>query len=77
MSIRVTQSCPTCGRRVQFRAALLGYKVACPHCQSEFRAQADPQHRIDAAGKPVDPSARLMDRVERVLAESTGDSGDV
>lgn len=89
MSIRVTQSCPTCGRRVQVRAALLGYDVVCPHCQSEFRAVADPHHRIDGPNGsrgpnepqdpngPLDRNAILMDRVERALAQTQGDSAEV
>jgi len=41
MSIRFNQSCPTCGRRVDVRASLLGCAVACQHCGAEFIATAN------------------------------------
>lgn len=41
MPIRFTQSCPTCGRRVQIRASLVGYNVVCQHCSAEFVARSD------------------------------------
>ena len=41
MPIRFTQSCPTCGRRVQIRASLVGYNVVCQHCSAEFVARGD------------------------------------
>jgi len=72
MSIRFTQSCPTCGRRVQVRASLIGYTVACQHCNAEFLANADGEDTFGGAasgsavaGAPyVDP---LMARVEQAL----------
>ncbi len=71
MSIRFTQSCPTCGRRVQIRASLIGYTVACQHCNAEFVAEADREHRSTSGvammgenDPMVDP---LMVRVEEAL----------
>lgn len=66
MSIRFTQSCPTCGRRVQVRASLIGYTVACQHCNAEFVAEAD----VDGPPEPAAPIAvpdPLMVRVEEAL----------
>jgi hypothetical protein len=80
MSIQFTQSCPTCGRRIQVQASLMGHSVACPHCHAHFNATG-----VQACGgsanevvmdgpvkanhvvdtKPVDP---LMARVEKALA---------
>lgn len=37
-----TQECSTCGRRLEVRVELLGRRVECPHCHSQFVAQ-DPQ----------------------------------
>jgi len=68
MSVRFTQSCPTCGRRIQVRASLMGCDVACQHCHAVFVAQEDLPHR------PVHPEITddlnadpLMDRVEQAL----------
>jgi len=61
-SIRFTQPCPTCGRRVEFRASLMGRNVACQHCKAEF--VADPNYELVDRN---DPSSRLMERVERAL----------
>lgn len=65
LSIRFTRSCPTCGRRVEIRASLLGRTVACQHCGAEFTATAgdDPTYQIDEGH-------RLMDRVERALQQA-------
>ena len=68
MSLRFTQSCPTCGRRVEVRAALLGCTVACQHCQAEF--VAEPGVSIERPrGLPLqsDSSDDLMARVEELL----------
>lgn len=72
MSVRFTQSCPTCGRRIQVRASLLGCTVACQHCQAEFvadmgtkREAAPSITRIDAEPDP------LMERVEQALQRSS------
>ena len=77
MSVRFTQSCPTCGRRIQVRASLMGCDVACQHCHAVFVAQEDLPHR------PVHPEITddlnadpLMDRVEQALNRA-GDSAAV
>ena len=64
--VRFTQPCPTCGRRVEIRASLMGHTVACQHCKAEF--VADPNYEmVDQR----DPAEALMERVERALrAES-------
>ncbi len=66
ISVRFTRSCPTCGRRVEIRASLLGCTVACQHCGAEFTATADddPRHQVDEG-------IRLMARVEKALQESS------
>lgn len=66
MSIRFTQSCPTCGRRVQVRASLIGYTVACQHCNAEFLAEADADDHPERA-EPVAFADPLMTRVEEAL----------
>jgi len=77
MSIRYTQPCPTCGRRIQVQASLMGHSLACPHCGADFVAGGG----ADAvAGQPM-PSAAgnaavvdpLMARVERALARANGE----
>ena len=60
--MRFTQSCPTCGRRVQVRTSLMGCTVACQHCKAEFVADPNRDH-VNA----VDSTASLMERVERAL----------
>jgi ribosomal protein L37AE/L43A len=62
--IRFNRSCPTCGRRVQIRASLLGSTVSCQHCNAEFTASAN-----DDAGE-FNSECRLMARVERALERS-------
>jgi ribosomal protein L37AE/L43A len=62
--IRFNQSCPTCGRRVQVRASLLGSSVSCQHCNAEFIASAN-----DDLSEVNDDRA-LMARVERALERS-------
>ncbi|MGB7328798.1 MAG: response regulator [Rubripirellula sp.] len=71
MPVRFTQSCPTCGRRVQIRASLIGYTVACQHCNAEFVAAASLDEGSSATDAPtatdktsLDP---LMVRVEEAL----------
>ena len=63
--IRFTRSCPTCGRRVEIRPALLGCSVACQHCKAEFVASVsdDERHRIDE-------NHRLMARVDQMLEQA-------
>ena len=66
--IRFSQSCPTCGRRIQVRASLLGSTVACQHCSAEFTATGmsdDVSH--------IDDDCRLMARVERALQSVDND----
>lgn len=68
MTLRFTQPCPTCGRRVEIRASLLGCTVACQHCRAEFvaepgfhRGAKDEIRRIDSS------SDDLMARVDQLL----------
>ena len=75
MTVRFTQSCPTCGRRIQVRAALLGRTIACQHCHAEFVAQNDVA--VDSTGddleqiEPLDPlMARVEEALERARVES-------
>ena len=65
MSVRFSQSCPTCGRRMEVRASLLGRTIACQHCRAEFTATA---HQ-DIAGQHG-PEDDLMRRVEEALRKS-------
>lgn len=65
MSVRFTQSCPTCGRRVEIRASLLGSSVACQHCKAEFVAIGDENEFQRSQG-----GADLMRRVDRVLQQT-------
>jgi hypothetical protein len=69
MSVRFTQSCPTCGRRIQIAASLLGCTVACQHCRGEFVSNAGPEGEstdceLSSLQATSDP---LMDRVEQAL----------
>ncbi|KLU05938.1 hypothetical protein RISK_001789 [Rhodopirellula islandica] len=61
MSIRFNQSCPTCGRRIDIRASLLGCTVACQHCGAEFTAC------ISDTAQNHECSDELLDRVEAAL----------
>ena len=71
MSVRFTQSCPTCGRRLQIRAALLGCTVACQHCRAEFVAEsADDRSSKPEEPKQMESSDDLMLRVEQVLEKA-------
>ena len=73
MSVRFTQSCPTCGRRLQIRASLLGCTVACQHCHAEFVADSERNGMPESSEteiKPMDSSAELMMRVEQVLEKA-------
>ncbi len=72
MTVRFTQSCPTCGRRVEIRASLLGCTVACQHCRAEFVAEPGFNER-QGAGDQVqefDSSDQLMARVEELLQQA-------
>ena len=63
--IRFSQSCPTCGRRVQIRSGLLGKTVSCQHCNAQFVAKSMDQ--ISEVHEEVD---HLMQRVESALLRS-------
>lgn len=65
MPIRFSQSCPTCGRRIEVQASLLGHSVGCQHCGSEFVAS-------DCATESEVPRAteELMQRVERAISKA-------
>ncbi len=69
MSVRFTQSCPTCGRRVEIRASLLGSVVACQHCKAEFVAMGDDVEFHRSQG-----TAELMQRIDRVLKQTQAPS---
>lgn len=62
MSIKFTQSCPTCGRRTDIRATLLGCSVACQHCGAEFIANAN-----EDTGLERQHDEDLFARVEKAL----------
>ncbi len=62
MSIKFTQACPTCGRRIDVRASLLGCTVACQHCGAEFTASA---HEESTFGRAEGDD--LLARVEKAL----------
>jgi hypothetical protein len=65
-SVRFTQPCPTCGRRLEIRASLMGHTVACQHCGAHFTADAN----YETSQKRCCPKQALMDRVERVLQQT-------
>ena len=61
MPLHFTQSCPTCGRRLQVHTRLLGQNVACQHCCGQFIAGTSedaPAH---------DSSHDLLARAEAML----------
>ncbi|SMP40518.1 hypothetical protein SAMN06265222_101463 [Neorhodopirellula lusitana] len=62
MPIKFTQSCPTCGRRIDVRANLLGCTVACQHCGAEFTATAS---EAPVVGR--ESGEALLRRVESAL----------
>ncbi len=72
MSVKFTQSCPTCGRRIQIRASLLGSTVACQHCRAEFVARAGGEELLAVSEdsdilEATDPlMARVQEALERV-----------
>ena len=71
MSVRFTQPCPTCGRRLQIRASLLGCTIACQHCQAEFVADSEAKTLSESPDTPpIESSDDLMLRVEQVLAKA-------
>jgi len=65
MTIHFTQSCPTCGRRIEVRASLLGRTVGCRHCKAEFLAAPDSDNYSRA-----DEGQLLMSRVEAAIRRS-------
>ena len=73
MTIRFTQSCPTCGRRIQVQASLMGHSVACPHCHAEFSvADQDSEDRTGIQQQAAEPiQDPLMARVEKALARAS------
>ncbi|MDG2222570.1 MAG: response regulator [Rubripirellula sp.] len=76
MSVRFTQCCPTCGRRIQIQTTLLGRTVACQHCRAEFVAQLDSEQEapvVNAPASSVEPDP-LMARVDALLAQSSQDA---
>jgi hypothetical protein len=62
MPLHFTQSCPTCGRRLQVHAHLLGQQVACQHCHAQFVAGSTDEFSITH-----DPSHDLLARAEAML----------
>ncbi len=66
MPLHFTQSCPTCGRRLEIPTRLLGQTVACQHCLAEFHSHSD-----DDTNPPwTDPTAALLARVDAALQRS-------
>jgi hypothetical protein len=78
MTLRFTQSCPTCGRRVEVRATLLGCTVACQHCRAEFVAEPGISMELPR-GQAVqsDSSDDLMARVEELLQRTDQPTGSL
>jgi hypothetical protein len=62
MPLHFTQSCPTCGRRLEVHTRLLGQKVACQHCNAEFVAGCNDEDHLFS-----DPPNDLLARVEAAL----------
>ena len=61
MPLHFTQSCPTCGRRLQVHARLYGHNVACQHCHAEFVAG------VEEESPQKDSSTDLLARAEAML----------
>lgn len=62
MPLHFTQSCPTCGRRLEVHTRLFGQKVACQHCNAEFVAGHDDDDHLFSS-----PPNDLLARVEAAL----------
>jgi ribosomal protein L37AE/L43A len=62
MPLHFTQSCPTCGRRLQVHTRLLGQQVACQHCHAQFYAGA-----TEESLPSTDSSQDLLARAEVML----------
>lgn len=80
MSVRFTQCCPTCGRRIQIRATLLGRTVACQHCHAEFVAEMESEgsfaaDRINTDRAASNHSDPLMARVDALLSQTVDHPG--
>ncbi len=60
------QECPTCGRALEIRVALLGKQVVCQHCLAEFEA-CDPMSRRYHCHSAAD---ELLHRAEELLSGS-------
>lgn len=76
MPLHFTQSCPTCGRRVQVRASLVGYTVVCQHCSAEFEARSINRTCDSIGDDDVGESSKdpLMARVEEALKRAAAQS---
>lgn len=70
MSVRFTQSCPTCGRRIQVRASLMGCDVRCQHCDAVFVALEDSIYSPVQSRITEDRNDPLMNRVEQALSRA-------
>ncbi len=77
MSVRFTQSCPTCGRRVQVQTSLLGRTVACQHCKSEFVAESELEGSSVRGGNETQKVDPLMERVELALQRANKQTAPV
>jgi len=62
MPLHFTQSCPTCGRRLQVHTRLLGQNVSCQHCHAEFMAGFQEDNV-----RSTDRSQDLLARAEAML----------
>jgi ribosomal protein L37AE/L43A len=62
MPLHFTQSCPTCGRRLEVHTRLLGQNVACQHCNAEFVAGS-----MDEDKSWANSSYDLLARVDAAL----------
>lgn len=72
MPLHFTQSCPTCGRRLEVHTQLLGRQVACQHCQAVFVATSDDED----GGSWEDASQSLLARAEAALRQTQPLSAD-
>ena len=77
MSVRFTQSCPTCGRRVQVQTSLLGCTVACQHCKGEFVAESELEGSSIRGGNEPQKIDPLMERVELALQRANEETASV
>lgn len=64
-AIYFVQECSTCGRRLEVRVELLGRRVECPHCHSQFLAQ-DPQ--ASPRGVPLVSDSAWAARADALLS---------